>query len=95
MTLLHATLLKTVRPCYELSIKKFNRKKLYEYLSEITQEYSDFLRETLMIMLELNPSRRANLEDVQSCINTFFTSQSVELTHQTEKYKLNSSCNHF
>jgi serine/threonine protein kinase len=76
MTLLHSALLTSPSNCYEISAKKFNRKKLAIYLQTLTDLYSPAFCSLLEDMLAVDPSQRCTIEEVQQVVHEYFINNS-------------------
>ena len=76
MTILHSALLTSPSSCYEISSRKFNRKKLSIYFQTLTDLYGASFCSLIMDMLKINPSQRCSMEDVQQAVNDYFINNS-------------------
>ena len=98
MSLLHSALLTSPSSCYEISSKRFNRKKLNIYLQTLNDLYSPTLCTLISDMLTFEPSQRCTIEEVQHTVNEYFINNSScmassKLTHQSRapQHQLNNS----
>jgi hypothetical protein len=86
MTLLEASLLTDIAPCYNFSECCFVEENMLEMLDRLSETYSPEFLETLGNILEVNPNRRASLMEVQKVLDVYWSSEEGEEgTHQTTR----------
>ena len=69
MTLLHAALLEDVSTCYEISLKRFNRKKLEHLKQRLCKKYSEALSNLIGNMLAIDPQARIGMHQLQRALD--------------------------
>lgn len=69
MTLLHAALLDDVSTCYEISLKRFNRKKLEHLRQRLGKKYSEALCNLISSMLVFDPHTRIGMHQLQRAVD--------------------------
>lgn len=69
MTLLHAALLDDVSTCYEISLKRFNRKKLEHLRQRLGKKYSEALCNLISSMLVFDPQARIGMHQLQRAVD--------------------------
>lgn len=76
MTLLHSAVLKSPALCYEISMKKFNNRKLLSFLEEVRDIYPGNFSKLLENMLKIDPYERFNMDQVQTAVTEYFNNSS-------------------
>lgn len=69
MTLLHAALLDDVSTCYEVSLKRFNKKKLEHLRQRLGKKYSEGLCNLINSMLMFDPQARIGMHQLQRAVD--------------------------